>query len=119
MDEAVLLCVVGGRGQGLADAALEVADDADVAAVDDLVVVVLDLVEAEVARLEQREAPAGGRPAAVDALAAGLCVARLLLDGDDADAAAGGEQLRAVALAALGSGLGGGSGDGKDGEGGQ
>jgi len=46
------------RGAGLRDAALEEADRADVAAVDDLVVVALDQIEVEVARLEEREAPA-------------------------------------------------------------
>src|SRR4051794_3216267 len=69
-----------GRAARLADAALEVADHADVALLNDVEVVALDQVLAEVAREEQREAPAGGRPATQDSVAPGLGVARLLLD---------------------------------------
>jgi hypothetical protein len=111
----VLLRIPGGGGARLADAALELADDADVAAGDDLDVGALDQVEPEVALDEQREAATGGGPTAVEAVAAGLGVLGLLLDGDDPGAATGGEQLRAVALAALGGGLRGG-GDGEEGD---
>ena len=114
-DRLVLLRVERGGDARLAYAALEVADHADVAPIDDLEVVALDRVEAEVARLEQREAAAGRGPAAVHAVAPGLAVLRLLLDGDDADAAAGGEQLATVAGAARGRRLRGG-GDGEEGQ---
>ena len=85
-DRDVLLRVPRGGRARLRHAALEVPDDADVAAVDDLDVGALDQVEAEVALQEEREAPAGGGPAAVDAVTPRLGVLGLLLDGDDAGA---------------------------------
>ena len=112
----MLLRVPRGGGARLRGPALEVADDADVAAVDDLDVGALDQVQAEVALQEEREAPARGGPAPVDAVAAGLGVLGLLAHADDTDAAGRGEQLGALALAGLGRGLGGGRSDGEQGD---
>ena len=102
LDGPVALRIPRRGGARQADAALEVADDTDEAAVDDLDLPARDQVVTEVALDEEREATAGGRPAAVDAIAPRLPTLRALGDRDDARAAVRGEQPPALALATLG-----------------